>query len=87
MTAIEQIFRGVLHPCDSIKPNTKEFHSAQAAAYDLSDKLEATLTPEQKKLWEGFLDNRSVMQELYALECYRQGVIFGARLAEEIFSK
>lgn len=87
MSEIERLFRGMLHPCDDAKPDSEEFRTAQATAYELSDKLEDTLTEEQKALWDAFLDNRSVTQELYALEYYRQGFISGARLVVDVLGR
>ena len=87
MSEIERIYRGLLHPVDTVKPDSEEFRSAQAASYDLSDKLEQSLSEEQNGLWEGFLDSSSAVHELYALESYRAGIVFGARLALEIFGK
>ena len=87
MSEIECIYRGLLHPVDTVKPDSEEFRSAQAASYDLSDRLEQSLSEEQKALWEGFLDSGSTVHELYALESYRTGVVFGVRLALEIFGE
>ena len=87
MSEIERIYRGLLHPVDTVKPDSEEFRSAQAASYDLSDRLEQSLSEEQKDMWEGFLDSGSTVHELYALESYRAGVVFGVRLALEIFGE
>ncbi len=86
---IERIFRGNYHPCDTIKPDSEEFRlaEAEAEAFKLSSQLEDSLSAEQKAMWEAFLDTNSVSVELYALEYYRHGVIFGARLMAEILGR
>ncbi len=84
---IERIFRGNYHPCDTIKPDSEEFRLAEAEAFKLSSQLEDSLSAEQKAMWEAFLDTNSVSVELYALEYYRHGVIFGARLMAEILGR
>ena len=87
MSMIERVFRGSYHPCDTIKPDSEEFRLAEAEAFKMSTRLEDSLSEEQKAMWEAFLDNNTVSNELYALEYYRHGVIFGARLMAEILGR
>ena len=87
MSMIERIFRGSYHPCETIKPDSEEFRLADAAAFELSRQLEETLTDKQKAMFEAFLDNHAISTELYALEYYRHGVIFGASLTAEILGQ
>ena len=83
MSVIEDIFRGKYHPSD-VKPDSEEFRTAEARVVELAQKLEETFSAEQKAWWKDFITNTMITQELYSLEYYRRGVIFGTMLMEEV---
>lgn len=81
---IDEIFSGNIRPAEDPLPSTDSFQTAQKVAVAIEQRVEETLTAEQKPHWNAYLNARLVLTDEYCRAFYRKGVIFGIRLMMEV---
>lgn len=65
--------------------NIKECEVADDKAYEVYEKIEQTLSDEQKQLFNEFVELRSDEKCIYNEHYFKEGVKIGMRLAAECF--
>ena len=82
---IDNLFSGNIRPADDPLPNSDDFQTAQKVSSAIEDKLEQTLTEEQKADWNAFLNSRVALTDEYCRAFYRKGLICGIKLMVAVF--
>ena len=81
---IDEIFSGNIRPAEDPLPTTDSFQTAQKVAFAIEQRVEETLSVEQKLHWNAYLNARMELTDEYCRAFYRKGVIFGIRLMLEV---
>ena len=84
MSVIEEIYRGEIHYQDTCNPGTVEYKEASDAAFDAFNVFYASLSPEQKKLYDAHESARITVEGMEQEERFKQGVLLGAKLIREL---
>ena len=82
---IKAFFDGTLSDEMIDVPTTKEYDKINARETELYEKLRATLSAEQIKLFDEFVEQYSYRHSLIAESYYVRGFKFGVRRAVECF--
>ena len=82
---IDDLFSGNIRPADEPLPSSDEFQTARKVSSAIEDKLEQTLSAEQKEDWNAFLNSRLALTDEYCRAFYRKGLICGIKLMMAVF--
>ena len=86
MNIIDELFSGNIRPADDPLPSTEEFQTAQKVAFAIEEKLEQTLTADQKADWNAYLNSRITLTDEYCRAFFRKGLVFGRKVMLEVLS-
>ena len=86
MTTLEDLYYGNIHPSDRyIKRGTKVDQIIKLI-YKNEDALCATLTEQQKKIFEKFKDCQSELSGMVERDAFRDGFILAVRIMMEVMA-
>ena len=86
MNIIDELFSGNIRPAEDPLPSAEEFQTAQKVAFAIEEKLEQTLTADQKADWNAYLNSRITLTDEYCRAFFRKGMVFGMKLMLEVLS-
>ena len=84
MSIIDEIYTGQWIPAEQIRPDSAAYCAAKTKTAAVATELNETMTPEQRELWDRYVDYLVAEMDLCYREYFRRGVIFGAKLMLEI---
>ena len=84
MSVIEDLFHGRMYPAEQILPATELYQSSNSKADKLSQQLKEQLSPMQYEMFESYCTEKATIAEAMQCECFRQGMMLGARLWREL---
>ena len=84
MSVIKDLYEGQVSFAERANPGTLDYKEAKNLEESLYDAFYATLSAEQKVLYEAFEGARCEVDGMEQEERFRQGVKFGVRLMMEI---
>ena len=82
---ITRLYRGDVYPEEQILPQSEEARAAKKACSKWEDRLEATFSKKQARLFEKMQDAEATYATLECEASFAEGVRFGVQLMQELF--
>ena len=83
MGFFKRLYTGELCPIESVVRDTAEYNDAIRKLRIASDRLESTLSDEQKELLQQFNDAKADIDTLLQAEAYRLGFMDGMEMKQD----
>ena len=84
MTMLENLYHGNINPCESEKLlNNPEYNKLIALTAQAQEKLAATLTEEQKKLFDNYIMNSEELSVIINEEVFKEGFSLAMKIMIE----
>ncbi|MEG2719923.1 MAG: hypothetical protein RR914_01220 [Oscillospiraceae bacterium] len=84
MSIFEKLYNGEIYVAENSVPRTDEYKNAAHKLSEISEILEKSLDEKQLKILRDYQTKTSANENLLQINIYRQGVIFGFEMAQEI---
>ena len=84
MSLIEEVYQQMFAPGEVERTESEAYKEAKGRAFQLAVELNDQLGKKQIELWDQYTDALSEMSDIRYQECFRQGVVFGARFVTEL---
>lgn len=81
---IQKLWGGEIYPMENVKVNSENFKKAQEEYQKIYDSLANELNNEQKQILESIIDGYACVESFYSYEYYKEGLITGIRLMDEV---
>ena len=85
VTTLENLYNGNINPCESERiKNHPEYKKLIALTGQAQEKLAATLTKEQKKLFDNYIINSEELSVIINEEIFKEGFSLAMKIMIEI---
>ncbi len=84
MTTLENLYNGNINPCESERlKNNSEYRKLIALTAQAQEKIVATLTEEQKRLFDNYLMNFEELSVIINEELFKEGFSLAVKIMIE----
>ncbi len=84
MTTLENLYNGNINPCESERlKNNPEYKKLIALTSQAQEKIVATLTEEQKKLFDNYIMNSEELSVIINEEIFKEGFSLAIKIMIE----
>ena len=87
MHVLEDLYLGAIRPGERIGKRTQQYTNAHDEAIKTSDALTASMTEEQKELFEDFLDAQRELNILTDIETFIYSFRLGAKIMLDVLTE
>ncbi|MCC8126735.1 MAG: hypothetical protein LIO92_04985 [Clostridiales bacterium] len=85
MKIMEQLYCGMIDPCEKIVPDDKKYREARRQAEAIAGELSAKLEPKDYEKVEELYRVRLEAEDILAREYFKYGLSLGMRLMQEAY--
>ncbi len=84
-TVLNDLYRGEINPNESTRIRDPEYLNHARESVRLAEELNTTLNPEQKRIFENYVNACSFMDAIETQSRFADGFRLGAKLILEVF--